>query len=525
MVVYDLGPDGSKFEKLGEINQESICERFNQINMRQEKEKNFVIKDIFPLTRKDSKYYHLIIVTKNGLRAYISFDIEITDEFIENESTKIQKNKNLIYRCRPTMKYSIVLKPLPEPTNANLFDYRLQDRAYKLFSSAAEKNEKQILFVENKFVLFYKDEFKKQSFLDIIEFDDTVNLKNEFSSNNSNEDNYSNLNINQTGYNYNNIAQFDSPYNMINNDKSPGFKNVENIINILNFDFNKEIHGFYKINNSQKLKTEKFLDFSSLLKNDDKPPLKANYSDSDNIVSIDYMNRFSKQIFEVPEQYILFTSSDLIYINKKRPIDELFKILLENELNENPKNNILNNDFIIFLNKYGLSETAYMLLVIFVNYNMKFNYYEGINYENMSESNKIYSDNYNKNLIESDILNHSNLTNLNIGTSNYYMRQIKNSEGIMKKAFDHYIKLIDFDTLSLNKDIQKGYDFQDINNNLGRNKILEQTRLNYGRELDNIGRPIIDLPDLKTNRKYFFIIFNKLMLIIIRFLLYHLIKL
>jgi len=149
--------------------------------MRQEKENNFIIKEIFPLTRKDSKYYHLILITKNGLRAYISFDVEVSTEKIENEDIINEKNPNLIYRCRPTMKYSIMLKPLPEPTNSSAFEYHYQTSqraAFQLLSAAAnEKDAKKVFFVDQKFVFFYKDEFKKQGFLDIVEYDDTVNLK------------------------------------------------------------------------------------------------------------------------------------------------------------------------------------------------------------------------------------------------------------------------------------------------------------------------------------------------------------
>jgi len=510
LVVYDLGADGNKFEKLGEINQESICERYNQINMRQEREKNFVIKEIFPLTRKDSKYYHLVLVTKNGLRAYISFDIEITNEYIENEEKIIQKNKNLIYRCRPTMKYFIVLKPLPEPTNANLFDHRLQDRANKLLSSATEKSEQQIFFVENKFVMFYKDEFKKKSYLDIIEFDDNINLKNQFvNDSNFNGVNliYPNLNLNQnfSNPNYYNYFDNENPYYVNNDERTlPGYRNIENIINILNFDFNKEVHGFNKINNNYKTKTDNFLDLSSLLKNFDKGISKANFLDSDNFISIEYMNRFSKQIFEIPEQYILFTSSELIYVNKKRPIDDLFKILSESEVNENSKNT-LNNEFISFLNKYGISETAYMLLIIFVNYNMKFNHYEE-NSDDISETNKQFSEKYNKNPFEMDIINSSNLTNINYKNTNNFMRQIKNNDMIIKKAFDYYLRLIDFDTIIINKDMPKGYENQEFNFNIGGNRILDQGRFNIGREIENIGRPIIDMPNFKINRKFFFVI-------------------
>ena len=38
------------------------------------------------------------------------------------------------------------------------------------------------------------------------------------------------------------------------------------------------------------------------------------------------------------------------------------------------------------------------------------------------------------------------------------MRQIKNNEILMKKAFDFYLRLIDFDTIVYNKDIQSGFE-------------------------------------------------------------------
>jgi len=531
LIVYDLGPDGTQFNKLGEINQESICERYNQLNMRQDKEKNFVIKEVFPLTRKDSKYYHLILITKNGLRVYISFDIEISNEPIENEDLKLELNPNVIYRCRPTMKYSIIIKPLPEPTNSKAFEFRPQDRAFRLLVSDTDRNEKNVFFADHKFILFYKDEFRKQSFLDIIEFDDTVNIKSDLNfvvnrnlgisgsgafaprllangeSLNGNIANNSNNFAERSLFGYNNTGSSDQIIG--------GFKNVENILNIFNFDYSKEIHGFYR-NQGNKGRSENFLDFSNLLKSIGNA---LNLLDSENFISVEFMNRFSKQIFDIPEQYILFTSSELIFINKKRPIDELFKIILDSEGMENSKNP-LPNDFIIFLNKFGLSETSYMLLIIFVNYNMKFNYYEdeqssgNPSIDGLGEA-KEFSEKINKNYVDRmDIINRS-VDNTSIigptiasGKTHTFMRQIKNNENFMKKAFDFYLRLIDFDTLVFNKNIQIGFE-NEVFSESDRILDMQQVRYNFSKEVDNIGRPIIDLPNLKFNRKkLFFIIIN-----------------
>lgn len=471
LFVYDLGADGTKFIKLGEINQELICERYNQINMRQEKERNFIIKEVFPLTRKDSKYYHLILVTKNGLRAYISFDVEINDDPIKNESSILEKNPNAIYRCRPTMKYSIILKHLPEPTNSNLFDYRTQDKGFRIL--ADKSFERQMFFLDQKFILFYKDEFKKQSYLDIIEFDDTINLKSDLNSAANKNFPQSSYNIAYDSYNYYNSYGSSSP-------SAEAFKNSENITNVMSFDYTKEIHGFFR-NSGNTGKSDHFMEISNLLKSNAERsqdstsvPAFVNFLDSDNFISVECMNRFAKQIFEIPEQYIVFTSSELIFLNKTRPLDELFKILLESEDIQNNKIP-LTNDFIIFLNKYGISETAYMLLAIFTTYNLKFNFYENNIMASSSGFNpfvkpfpdsKLTSEKFNKNVNSMDIvsssvdvLSSSSFKNININTGKAlsFLRQIKNNELIMKKAFDYYMRLLDFDTICLNEQIQ-GFD-------------------------------------------------------------------
>ena len=375
--------------------------------MRHEKEKNFIIKEIFPLTRKDSKYYHLIIVTKNGLRVYISFSVEYTNEEILNEKKILEKNKNLIYRYRPTKEYSIVLKPLPEPTNSTIFEHSSNERAFRLLT---ERTNKQIFFVDHKFIIFYKDEFKKKSFLDVVEFEDNSYIKSDLSNSTIAE-----------------ITQV---------------RNTENVINILNLDFSREVHGFFKNKNIEGY-SENFLDFSSLLKRPDEDneiilSPGVNFLDAENCVSLENMHRFSKQIFEIPEQYILFTSSGLIYVSKRRPIDELFKIILDNQEFNNPKS-IFSNDFLIFLNKFGISETAYMLLVIFTNYNMKFNYFEENNFMNFNTESS--------NPVNSSV-DRENVSP-NAG-SNLLMRTVKNNDSYMKIAFDLYVKLLDYLAVSNN---------------------------------------------------------------------------
>lgn len=225
------------------------------------------------------------------------------------------------------------------------------------------------------------------------------------------------------------------------------------------------------------------------------------------------MNRFSKQIFEIPEQYILFTSSDLIFINKKRPIDELFKIILESEGIENLKNT-LPNEFVNFLNKYGISETSFMLLVIFSNYALKFNLYEdSLNMQNFGfvkakeNSEKLSKDFYGVDFLSSSGFGDRNAASAaQLGRTNTFIRQIKNNENFMRKAFDFYMRLIDYETVvasgkSLQLEAIDGVNFNAVDD---KERNLEHLgfRPNAGREVDYIGRPIIDLPNLKINRKH-----------------------
>jgi len=231
------------------------------------------------------------------------------------------------------------------------------------------------------------------------------------------------------------------------------------------------------------------------------------------------MNRFSKQIFEIPEQYILFTSSDLIFLNKKKPIDDLFKIILDSEFIENLKN-LLPNDFLNFLNKYGISETSYMLFAIFTNYGFKFNLYEEAGYSvNLSfdgfPAEKENLEKFNNNFYGMDIVNSSGAGSAGIHMSNStgaaaagktstFIRQVKNNEGIMKKAFDFYMRLIDFDTIVNNKNLHAGLESIIVADKYRNLEQFGVNKFNVGKEMDNIGRPIIDLPNLKINRNIFY---------------------
>jgi len=251
------------------------------------------------------------------------------------------------------------------------------------------------------------------------------------------------------------------------------------------------------------------------------------------------MNRFSKQIFEIPEQYILFTSSELIFLNKKRPIDELFKIIFDSEEIENLKTP-LPNEFLTFLNKYGISETSHMLLVIFTNYGLKFNLYQedsqnttrnaAANFDVFCKSNNENLEKFSNDFLYAgmDTVNSNYSAGIGErsmarpaehGSLSNFMRQFKNNECIMKKAFDFYMRLIDCETVVggnsniIDKNFIPGIESSDYNA-ADKDKDLEQlggvrSNVNIGsREVDNIGRPINDLPNLKINRKlYFFLNF------------------
>lgn len=389
--VYDLGIDGMGFEKLGEISQTHIKERFNYVSGQPNKrENNFIILDIYSISRAESKSYNLVIITKMGLRAYIKFDPYFSNAPIKDnrdEEKMLEIDKNSIYRIRPSMRYTIVLKQIPEPSNATIIQGNEFDPALRALHRAFTYN--QIFYLERKFFIFYKDDNKKRAYIDVIEYEESDQVKL--------QEQFSHLNL---------------------------YRSKETISNILKFNFQKEIYAMIKVPYSQRTSQLDF-DSSSLLKLIDYEniqPRNLNYIDAINEhLSYACMNTFAKQLFLPPEEIMVMTSSELVTVSKMRPIDNLFKIILEID---NP-NDQLNHDFLSFIQEHGISETAFMLLTIMSNRSFVF-------YRKFEE------------IIPHDT---SAFTEPNVNKSNILMMdssEIKNNETTSNYAQILFFKLIEF---------------------------------------------------------------------------------
>lgn len=612
--VYDLGNEGNSFEKIGELNEENISEEFNKFHFSQKCENGFIISDIFPLCRKYSKYFHLIITTKNGYRAYISLNTEIDNSPINNEVDKLIRNKNSIYRHRPTMNWSFSIKIIPEnfintddrgfemlsnrnfQTPYNPFEKRenefySQSQNFNKFFEYKNSNfnnsdsnvfnylylkekskekklqENKMFFLDQKFVIFYKDDLKKRSFLDLLEFEEKglekFKLQNQ---DNDREENFDGKNFEENsngknlerkyeksmGRNYGpNFAQNFSSSNFPKNlRKNIEGNSIENIFNLINFDYRKEVFGFYRNytsnnneifhNKNSKITniTDNISDLSYLYKNKNplekksllngfninnqggenfiekqkkfseflKIPSDKNFMDSDSKTSIEYMNNISKQIFENDEKYIILTSGEIIFFNKIRPIDKLYKIIISYLDQENINNSNFNNinkglspEFLDFLCDYGVNETACMLVAIMSNEFLKFEIFEE-NLENKFDGN--FSEDYGIDSIgKKERENDDEEREFEFSASdlrvNYHRKIYENNFAIREKAIFLYMKLLNFDQIFLsekNKEDEKNLE-KDSKEKKG---IEKEDNYNYN---NNIGRAIYEKKEKKVNCK------------------------
>lgn len=345
-------------------------------------------------------------------------------------------DKNKIVRNRPSMRYSMIIKQIAEPSNATIIDEIEGDRALKLLQKHLTYN--QVFYLEKKFFIFYKDDYKKKSFIDIIEYEE------------------------------NNLIKQDESSNLTH----AHFRNKEIISNILKFDINKEVYSIQKIPSTLKHQSHEF-DISNLFKEteyENLVPRNINYLDSNENFSCSCMHIFATQMFSAPEETVVMTSSELVYLSKLRPIDLLFKILTESD-----STTAFDYDYSNFINDYGLNETAVMLLTIMSNRNFIFyrKYEETIVNESHSENNLI--------------------TNVNV--SSILMmdtNEVKNNDKLIDIATNNYVKLIDvaFQTFNINL---KGVNVSDDGK-----KSVEKLRGLKQSEIA-IGQPITDLQSSRIN--------------------------
>lgn len=426
VTVYDLGECGTGFQKIGEIVQATVKKSFFEQNQSIRKENNFVIMDIYPITRRESKYFNLVIVTKNGVRAYVSFDTYYSKLKIEKEVEIEQYDHNKICRLRPSMKYTMVIKSFAEPSNSTVIEDVDYNSTLRELQKTVSYN--QIFYIDNKFLICYKDDFRSKAYIDVIEFDSAASIRQEWSL-------------------------------------PSDFKSREIISNVIKFNFTKEIYSIQKL--PQGFNTP--FDMTNMLKSfnyENNIPRNTNFLDSNYHYSFSCMHPFATQMFSSPEEFMVMTSSELIYIAKLRPIDVIFN-LLTSDLNQVQ----YQEQFSRLVAENGLNETAFMLLNIMCNMNMIF--YRKLDEDLMNTSD--FGDNKSV---------HNKSSNMLMMDNN----ETKNNERLVDKATEQYIRLIDF-TLKSKEPNTKNEKRQNVSN-------YRMTRPN------TIGEPLLDVQTTKSNCKF-----------------------
>ena len=390
--IYDLGSDGNSFEKIGQINQETLIENFRQslfgMNLNPN---NYIITDIIPFRRNEMKFNHLLIITRNGIKIFIKFDVIIDEKKYPNEDFIMNINSNKIYRKRIVPRFSINEKAIPQP---KIINYKLNSLGEKIPCPPFEK----IYYINNKCFVHVKDENQKCSYIDVHENDLSDLIKNE---------------------------NFFIPSNLQ--------KQKEIISNVYTFDINKKLYGIYKLNEYSSLIE---CDINSLLKRSDYsnfiyPNIK--YLDCEERFSYTCMHEYAYQFFTAPEEYFLMLSDEIIEIVRMRPIDHLVSIIASNNNNNINIANIQNNEnnqvdlFENFLNNYGFIETGVMLFYIMINKSCSF--YSKINQVFRNNiGNELNEDIYPKGFIE-----------------------IKNNENIIQRAEKCFLKTFEYSMKNIEK--------------------------------------------------------------------------
>lgn len=313
IIIYDLGSNDNDFMKLGEIDQESITKHLRNHSIGiNKKDQNYMIVDAIPLTRSDFKNTQLLLITKNGYRVYVQFYTSNEETTIKDFTVINEIDSNLIYQKRIIAESSYFIKPIPEPNTYDLLQTETEIHTYI----------KKIFYIDKKTFICYDDETNKRSYIDVIEPDGKLLNKKEVEFFNSSNE-----------------------------------SNKEIKTNVLCFPC-REIYHIEKLpEKSSVLECDLF----SLLK-------RSNYSNFlfPNIKFLDLtlhysytcMHENSTQIFLGPEEYVITTSVEAIYLMKLRPIDLLFSVITD--VNDNCS-------FENFIFQYGIYETTFMLIYMISN--------------------------------------------------------------------------------------------------------------------------------------------------------------
>jgi hypothetical protein len=122
--------------------------------------------------RKESKYFELVLITKLGLRAYVSFEYE--EIKMNLKPVEVINHFNLVYQIPKKKHFLIFLKYTPEHSKHLILEnnyYKKQQKPAKdLFFD-------QITFIGKDFFVFFHDKLENRSYLKIIQQDQSMGIK------------------------------------------------------------------------------------------------------------------------------------------------------------------------------------------------------------------------------------------------------------------------------------------------------------------------------------------------------------
>ena len=315
VIVFDLGIDGKGFSKIVEISQEDLNDSefdfygynaysfpYNEADLNENDiliRKSNTIIDITPLTRDKFKEYHLLIMKRNGNKIFIRFNTYSDDTNIKNQDEILKFNSSAFYRERITERFISSLKKMPK-LKYNKYNNRNNNNLYDIIKYFPFTT---FCFSENKEIgANYKDKYQLKAI----------------------EDDFSFLAENE------NIIYFNP---------TKGLKEKEETI-FSSISKEKRIYSIIKLTDYSM---EDSCGLRNLLKNSNSIYVSNNIKYMDNIsneiVSYNCMNEYSKQLFYAPEEYAILFSDEFVIYKRLRPIDTLIEII---QFKNFPNNNILN---------------------------------------------------------------------------------------------------------------------------------------------------------------------------------------
>ena len=362
VAIFDLGCEGKDFMKIGDIDQGSISEAFREGVSGEDDERNmFLIVDIIPLDRATMKSNQLLIITRNGMRVYVRFDIEIDESIIKDEANTLNLDSNRIYRKRIIPRFSFTVKAVPE-TRKKYYGNTPYQSSYNTNPEIVQHENSygydKITFFNAKSFIVHNDEVNEYKVIEVAEIDMKKIAKSETSP-------FSPSSL-----------SLSASYQKVSEEITPTLT-FEKTISLLDIAQLPKNSFFSECDLNSLIKSINYDNFLF-------PNIK--FLDMETHCSLGCMHEFATQLFLVPEEYLIMLSDKMIKLIRLRPIDKLFSIIITDSGKF--------DEFENFINTYGTVETVVMLLMIMSNKNYIFYLKANVNQNESANSFTFTSSSY-----------------------------------------------------------------------------------------------------------------------------------